>query len=162
MNRLRLVRKAKFVERLIKQHTGVITRERTPCRIRPMKTRSEADDDQTRLAIAERCDGRAVVVGILLPPFFQEGRQSRAVGTGAVEDDAIRGPQAVRRLVIGQSELLERRALVGAWNGDGLGARGRSPTGRLRGEFAGGWLAHPTIVRVLRCAGFPPKIISQP
>ena len=49
----------------IEQQSGVISGERTSGAIRAMHARSQADDEQPRVRIAERCDRAGMITRLL-------------------------------------------------------------------------------------------------
>jgi len=81
------------VQRAIQKQSGVIAREGPAARIGAVKAGCETDDDQSRLRIAERRDGCAVVVGMFLAAVGEKPREPRAVRAGTIEDDAVRRPE---------------------------------------------------------------------
>jgi len=88
------------MQRAIKQQAGVIARERATARVGAVKTGCEADDEQPRLRITEWRDGRAVVVGMFLAAVYEKSCEARALRAGAIEDDAVGGPELVSHQLI--------------------------------------------------------------
>src|SRR5690606_41484789 len=92
---LRLVREPEAVQRPIQDQSCEIAGERPPRRVCTVKAGCETYDDESRVRIAERCDGRAVVVRICFPSLGEKRGQSRALRARAVEYDAVGRPEAV-------------------------------------------------------------------
>src|SRR5690606_10984108 len=92
---LRLVREPEAVQRPIQERSCEIAGERPPRRVCTVKAGCETYDDESRVRIAERCDGRAVVVRICFPSLGVKRGQSRALRARAVEYYAVGRPEAV-------------------------------------------------------------------
>jgi hypothetical protein len=77
MRRGWLVGETKPVQRSIQQQAGMIAGERSSGAIRPMHTRGEPNDQQTRMRIAERCNRARMVVRVLGTHRIQVFSQTR-------------------------------------------------------------------------------------
>lgn len=74
-----LATKTEAVQCSIKQQTGVIAGERTPGSICAMHSGRQANDQQARLHIAERCHRAGVIARMPCPHRIQERREPRTV-----------------------------------------------------------------------------------
>ncbi len=73
------------MQRFVEQDAGVVAGERAPGGVGAVEARREADDQQARVAIAERRHRRAVIRGMLRPALVEELREPRTGRAGLVE-----------------------------------------------------------------------------
>lgn len=76
---------AEFVQRLVQQDPGVISRKRTSRAVRAMHSRSQADNQQIGGGVAERRDRQCVVARFAGTNFIEKNRQAGAGAAGRVK-----------------------------------------------------------------------------